>query len=106
MVSSAALFDAISDFFGVYFKSWTSVVDILLVAFVIYWVFILIRGTRAADRGVQQAPFFVLSGVECPAVLVEVGYISHPQEGAKLGRAEYQEKLAEAIADGVDELCG
>ncbi|MCY1015989.1 N-acetylmuramoyl-L-alanine amidase family protein [Pyxidicoccus sp. MSG2] len=61
----------------------------------------LIRGTRAADRGVQQAPFFVLSGVECPAVLVEVGYISHPQEGAKLGRAEYQEKLAEAIADGV-----
>ncbi|WP_164006750.1 N-acetylmuramoyl-L-alanine amidase family protein [Pyxidicoccus trucidator] len=61
----------------------------------------LIRGTRAADRGVQQAPFFVLSGVECPAVLVEVGYISHPQEGAKLGRSEYQEKLAEAIADGV-----
>ncbi|NMO14907.1 N-acetylmuramoyl-L-alanine amidase [Pyxidicoccus fallax] len=61
----------------------------------------LIRATRAADRGVQQAPFFVLSGVECPAVLVEVGYISHPQEGLKLGRSEYQEKVAEAIADGV-----
>lgn len=61
----------------------------------------LISRTRAADRGVQQAPFFVLSGVECPAVLVEVGYISHPQEGLKLGRAEYQEKLAEAISEGV-----
>jgi diadenylate cyclase len=47
LVSSAPLFDAISDFFGVYFTSWTSVVDILLVAFVIYWIFILIRGTRA-----------------------------------------------------------
>lgn len=61
----------------------------------------LIRATRAADRGVQQAPFFVLSGVECPAVLVEVGYISHPQEGVKLGRPEYQEKVAEAISEGV-----
>ncbi|MEO8639251.1 MAG: diadenylate cyclase CdaA [Chloroflexota bacterium] len=40
--------DAIADFLRLYLLgSWTSVVDILLVAFVIYWVFILIRGTRA-----------------------------------------------------------
>ncbi|GEL74446.1 N-acetylmuramoyl-L-alanine amidase family protein [Myxococcus virescens] len=61
----------------------------------------LVRGTRAVNRGVQQAPFFVLSGVECPAVLVEVGYISHPVEGPRLARPEYQEKLAEAITEGV-----
>ncbi|MFY2563711.1 N-acetylmuramoyl-L-alanine amidase family protein [Corallococcus terminator] len=61
----------------------------------------LVARTRAADRGVQQAPFFVLSGVECPAVLVEVGYISHPEEGMRLGRDDYQEKLAEAISEGV-----
>lgn len=47
MVSSVPLVDAIADFFRLYFGSWTSVVDILLVAIVIYWVFILIRGTRA-----------------------------------------------------------
>ena len=48
MVSSAPLFDAITDFLKLYLLgSWTSVVDILLVAIVIYWVFILIRGTRA-----------------------------------------------------------
>jgi diadenylate cyclase len=42
------LFDAIADFLGLYLRgSWTSVIDILLVAIVIYWVFILIRGTRA-----------------------------------------------------------
>ena len=41
----------------------------------------LIAATGAHDRGVQQAPFFVLTGVEAPAVLVEVGYISHPEEG-------------------------
>jgi diadenylate cyclase len=42
------VFDAVSDFLSFYLqRSWTSVVDILLVAIVIYWVFILIRGTRA-----------------------------------------------------------
>jgi diadenylate cyclase len=40
--------DAISDFLDTYLRgSWTSLVDILLVAIVIYWLFILIRGTRA-----------------------------------------------------------
>ncbi|HVG60150.1 MAG TPA: N-acetylmuramoyl-L-alanine amidase [Hyalangium sp.] len=61
----------------------------------------LISATGAHDRGVQQAPFFVLTGVEAPAVLLEVGYISHPQEGAQLGKAEYQEKLVTAITEGV-----
>jgi diadenylate cyclase len=40
--------DAIRDFFDTYLRgSWTSIIDIGLVAFVIYWLFILIRGTRA-----------------------------------------------------------
>ena len=40
--------DAIREFFDTYLRgSWTSLIDILLVAFVIYWIFILIRGTRA-----------------------------------------------------------
>jgi diadenylate cyclase len=48
LVSSVPLFDAIAEFLRLYLRgSWTSVVDILLVAIVIYWVFILIRGTRA-----------------------------------------------------------
>jgi diadenylate cyclase len=40
--------DAIREFYTTYLQgSWTSIIDILLVAFVIYWLFILIRGTRA-----------------------------------------------------------
>jgi diadenylate cyclase len=40
--------NAIREFFDTYLGgSWTSIVDILLVAVVIYWLFILIRGTRA-----------------------------------------------------------
>jgi diadenylate cyclase len=40
--------DAISDFLGTYLRGgWTALLDIALVAIIIYWVFILIRGTRA-----------------------------------------------------------
>ena len=61
----------------------------------------LIATTGAQDRGVQQAPFYVLMGLEAPAVLVEVGFVSHPDEGKKLGEAEYQSSLARAISEGV-----
>jgi len=47
-VVPVTVIDAISEFFETYLRgTWTSIIDILLVAFVIYWLFILIRGTRA-----------------------------------------------------------
>jgi N-acetylmuramoyl-L-alanine amidase len=61
----------------------------------------LIATLGAADRGVQQAPFYVLMGVDAPAVLVEVGFISHPEEGKRLEQPHYQQQLAQAIAEGV-----
>lgn len=61
----------------------------------------LITATGAQDRGVQQAPFYVLMGLEAPAVLVEVGFVSHPEEGKKLNDAAYQATLAQAISGGV-----
>lgn len=61
----------------------------------------LVLATGGSDRGVLQAPFYVLNGVEAPAILIEVGYLSHPEEGARLGRPEHQEKLATAITEGV-----
>ena len=64
----------------------------------------LIRGTWAASRGVRQAPFLVLSGTRMPSALVEIGFISHPQEGRQLGREKYQQRVAEALAQGVREF--
>ena len=61
----------------------------------------LVAISGATDRGVHQAPLFVLTGVEAPAILVEVGFISHPREGKRLQEPEYQTRLAQAIADGV-----
>ena len=53
------------------------------------------------DRGVKQAPFVVLTGATMPAVLVEVGFLSNPQEAERLASSEYQQRLAVAIADGI-----
>lgn len=64
----------------------------------------LIGETQAQDRGVQQAPFFVLMGLEAPAILVEVGFVSHPEEARLLNDTEYQAKLARAISAGVQKF--
>jgi len=61
----------------------------------------LVRGTKAPSRGVRQAPFLVLSGTRMPSALVEIGFISHPQEGRNLNRDKYQTRVAQALADGV-----
>ncbi|HUM10595.1 MAG TPA: N-acetylmuramoyl-L-alanine amidase [Myxococcaceae bacterium] len=61
----------------------------------------LVAASGGNDHGVQQAPFYVLTGVEAPAVLVEFGFISHPEESRKLSRPEYRDRIAQAIADGL-----
>ena len=61
----------------------------------------LIARTRAENRGVKQAPFYVLAGARMPAVLLEVGFISHGAESKKLEAPAYQEVLAQAVAEGV-----
>ena len=43
-------------------------------------------------------------GLEAPAVLVEVGFVSHPEEARQLSDAEYQSKLARAITLGVKQF--
>lgn len=64
----------------------------------------LVERSGARDRGVRQAPFAVLTGAEMPAVLVEVGFISHPVEGRRLASGEYQQRIAEALRDAVHEF--
>jgi len=56
-------------------------------------------GTR--NRGIKQAPFKVLTGVACPAVLVETAFISNPDEEQKLASDDFQNKVAEAVYRGL-----
>lgn len=64
----------------------------------------LISRLKARDRGVHQAPFRVLKGAQMPAILVEVGYLSHPGESRRLKDATYQKKIARALAHGLLEF--
>lgn len=53
------------------------------------------------NRGIKQAPFKVLTGVACPAVLVEVAFISNTEEERRLGNVEFQSNVAQAIYRGL-----
>ena len=57
-------------------------------------------GTR--DRGVRQAPFRVLMGATMPAVLVEVGFISNPDESGRLRDTQYQDRIVESLARAIE----
>ena len=61
----------------------------------------LVSRLGAEDRGVKQAPFYVLAGARMPAVLLELGFLSHATESRKLATPGYQEQVAQAIAEGV-----
>ena len=54
------------------------------------------------DGGVKPANFWVLVGAQMPAILVETGYITHPQEGENLMNGRYKNLLAKGIAEGID----
>jgi N-acetylmuramoyl-L-alanine amidase len=63
----------------------------------------LVAATGDVDRGIHQAPFYVLTGARMPAVLLELGFISNPEEEQKLRTPAYQRVLAQAIVDGIKE---
>jgi N-acetylmuramoyl-L-alanine amidase len=53
------------------------------------------------NRGVKQAPFWVLAGARMPAVLVEIGFLTNPAEAKRLGNTNVQEEVARAISRAV-----
>lgn len=56
---------------------------------------------KVTDHGVKTAAFFVLLGAEMPATLFETSFISNPTDEARLGTADYRQKLADAIVNAV-----
>jgi N-acetylmuramoyl-L-alanine amidase len=54
-----------------------------------------------SPRAVQQAPFRVLVGANMPSALVEIGYVSNPEQEQQLTSADYQNKVAEALLDAI-----
>lgn len=61
----------------------------------------LVHKAEAKDGGVRRARYSLLSSLNCPAALVELGYATHEEEAEKLNDDEYQTRLALALADGI-----
>ena len=64
------------------------------------------RGMSASSlvsksRGIKSARFAVLKGARMPAVLVEIGFITHPTEEARMRMPDYRQRIAEGIRKGV-----
>jgi len=53
------------------------------------------------NNGVKQAGFYVLVGASMPNVLIETGYLSNKNDEKFLSSTAGQEKIAEAIFNGV-----
>ncbi|MEJ2657293.1 MAG: N-acetylmuramoyl-L-alanine amidase [Desulfobacterales bacterium] len=59
--------------------------------------------TKIRGKGVKQAPFYVLLGAQMPAILIETSFISNPTECKRLMSIAYQDRMSEAIVQGIKE---
>jgi N-acetylmuramoyl-L-alanine amidase len=50
---------------------------------------------------VQEAPLRVLEGVDMPAVLVEVAYLTNPAQEKLAGSDAFKESVAQALFDSI-----
>lgn len=60
-------------------------------------------GSRIVSRGVKRANFRVLRGSIMPAILVEMGFISHPEDARLIADKNMQIKIVKGIVEGIKE---
>ncbi len=61
----------------------------------------LVKYTRLEDRGVRRSRFYVIRNVNCPAALVECGFLSNAGDSRRLADPAFQDSVARAIAEGL-----
>ena len=57
--------------------------------------------SRIKNKGVKQAPFYVLLGAQMPSILIETSFISNSRECKRLINSKYQNHLCDAIVKGI-----
>ena len=57
---------------------------------------------KLADRGIGERPFHVLRNAQAPAVLVELGFITHDSDVRHLSDPDYQLLEARALVQGIE----
>lgn len=62
----------------------------------------VIDRTAAESRGTKEGKFHVIRETHMPAILIEAGFMTHPDELHLLKDINYRDKIARGIAEGVD----
>ncbi|MCH9612989.1 MAG: N-acetylmuramoyl-L-alanine amidase LytC [Chlamydiia bacterium] len=63
----------------------------------------MIAATNARSRGIKTGNFCVIRETNMPAILVEGGFITNPNESKQLLEEKYIEKIGRSIANGIDQ---
>jgi N-acetylmuramoyl-L-alanine amidase len=63
----------------------------------------VLNATQAKSRGVKHGNFAVIRETEMPAILIEGGFLSHPDERSRIKNPTYLKQLAWGIALGIDD---
>jgi N-acetylmuramoyl-L-alanine amidase len=63
----------------------------------------LVAKLSPEDRGIREAPCFILRGADMPAIMVEIGHLSHPADEKELGKPEVISAAAAAICEAIKE---
>jgi N-acetylmuramoyl-L-alanine amidase len=66
----------------------------------------LVKELKAPDRRVRKRGLFVTRKTKMPSVLLEIGFVSNPEEEALLGNSSYQRLVAKAIRNGIYDYLG
>ena len=66
----------------------------------------LIDAIGTVDRGTQTSNFYVVKHTDMPAILVEISFISNPDEEKMMNSPEGIKKIAQGIADGIADYFG
>jgi len=61
----------------------------------------LVAHTGAMDRGIRRARFYVIRNANCPAALVECGFLSNRGEAKRISDSAYRDRIAEGITRGL-----
>ncbi|MEM7145567.1 MAG: N-acetylmuramoyl-L-alanine amidase [Verrucomicrobiota bacterium] len=61
----------------------------------------MLAGTNLHDRGVKRARFLVLRQASVPAVLIEGGFLTNPDEADEIHTAAFRDRLADSIVRGI-----
>lgn len=56
---------------------------------------------KRKDKGVHQQPLWVLDATVMPGVLIELGFISHPEEAKYLGSDKGKDQMSESISNAI-----